>query len=216
MPLLSQVSFGSHLVYSPRGVSDISQKSRSICRCVKEDSFLTVHGEPERAIPFIVRRLKAKLQASPLQYLLTDNIVFVPAPRSSPLQLNSLDPPQLICDALTRELGHPTMRLLERTVQVPKAAFSKPADRPKARQHYETIRAIPEMCDAEHIILVDDVITRGSMTIGCASRLAEAHQRAKVSALAIIRTMSQGEVATIEDICAGAINLIGEDCFRTP
>lgn len=219
MPFLSNIRFGAYLVYAPQGTTEMSKRSKSICYSVKQDKFVPVGSPPKlvRIIPYLVKRLARDIQGTPLEDFFADQPVLVPAPRSSPVKRDSLYPTRIICDNLVSNgLGVETLMLLERIKAVPKAAFSSPADRPTLQVHYDSLQVTGELLEPRSILLVDDVITKGTMLLASATRLQEAFPDAQIRVFALIRTMSHAEVEHIVDICSGTIVPRGERGVRTP
>jgi len=218
MPFLPELPFGAYLVYSPQGTSPSSKRSKDICKLVKQDGLGQMGTPPQlvRMIPYLVRRLAGKITGTPLADFFADQPVLVPAPRSSPVKPDSLYPTRLICDQLVAHgLGLETRTLLERIKAVPKAAFSRPEDRPTLQVHYDSLR-VTELLEPRSIVLVDDVVTKGTMLLASATRLQEAMPRTRIRVFALIRTMSHTEVERIEEICIGKIEPRGERGVRMP
>ena len=61
----------------------------------------------------------------------------------------------------------------------------------------------------KRLLVVDDVVTSGSMLIAAASLLQETFPEAEIKAFALLRTMSFGEVDAILAPCAGLISYEG-------
>ncbi len=218
MPFLPEIQFGAYLVYSPQGTSQVSKRSKDICSLVKQDGLGQMGSPPKmvRMIPYLVKRLSGKIAGTPLADFFADQPVLVPAPRSSPVKPDSLYPTRLICDQLVANgLGLETRTLLERVTAVPKAAFSRPADRPTLQAHYDSLR-VTELLEPRSIVLVDDVVTKGTMLLASATRLQEAMPRTRIRVFALIRTMSHVEIERIEEICEGKIEQRGERGVRVP
>jgi hypothetical protein len=208
MPLLSEAEFGSFLVYSPRGTEQPSKNSKAICIAIKDDSFLKLRGTFQRAIPFFVRELKLRLPGSDIEDFFLTNPLLVPAPRSAPTKAGSLYPTRLICEQMvTQGLGSETKMLLERIEAVPKAATSAPKDRPTLTTHYNSMRVSGELVTHGSILIVDDVITRGTMLLASISRLKDTYPNVDVRAFALIRTMSGEEVSHPVKFCRGTISI---------
>ena len=81
---------------------------------------------------------------------------------------------------------------LRRKEKVPKSAWSR--DRPTEERHYATIvlSAPPALGldPVRRITIVDDVITSGATLHACVRRMEEAFPLARVSAFAVVRTIS--------------------------
>lgn len=82
--LLSELQFGSYLSYTPRGESPQARSSREWRDRLK---FERLFGQPpEPTSRYIVRRLAAEIEGSPLADLLTPGSTLVPIPGHAPLQ----------------------------------------------------------------------------------------------------------------------------------
>ena len=208
--LLSSVSFASLLAYSPRGTSDISRKSRTVCYGIKADR-ADVMSEA-------VARLEKEHEASGLQEFLGPEVVLVPTPRSAPLVEYALWPAERICQRLVDAgLGSTVERVLVRTEAVPKSSFSQPGDRPSVDRHLGTIVAEPLLLGAEHITVVDDVITKGRTLYAAVCLVQEAFPKSEVRAFTLVRTMGLvPEIESIVDPCVGKISYRSGDVKREP
>lgn len=199
-PLLSELRFGSYLVYSPRGSSDISRKSRSLRDAVKAGHEATLRN--------VIVHLAANFASSGLEAILGPDVTLVPCPRSSPLvEMGALWPGRLIAEELVRVgLARQIILSLEREVAVPKSAFQAQGSRPNALKHFETIRATADLAVTTRITLVDDFVTKGNTLLGAASRLAAVYPRATLAAFAAVRTKGfQPEVDGLVDPCVGRV-----------
>jgi len=58
--------------------------------------------------------------------------------------------------------------------------------------------------------------TRGATLMSAISRVKEAFPEAEVAGFALVRTMSDGEVARIGEPCVGEITVQADECFRRP
>jgi len=208
--LLSEVRFGSFIVYSPRGVSDVSLRSRSLSYGIK-------HGRDE-TLRAIVARLVQELPGSVLEAVLAPDVTLVPAPRSAPLFAGAFWPARWISEALVAAgLGARVVPCLERREQVLKSAFQPMGLRPNVRKHYETIGVTGLPLGGGRLTIVDDVVTKGSTLLAAASRLAEMFPDAEICTFALIRTMGrQPDVDKIVEPCIGEIRRIGDDANRRP
>lgn len=203
-PLLSEVRFGSYLVYSPRGQSPVSVKSRRIRDAVKAGAPATLES--------VVRRLQQEFSTSGLDAVLGSDVTLVPTPRSSPLVEGGLWPGRLLAEALVAVgLGREVVACVSRVEAVPKSSFQKHGERPSARRHYDTMRVEAQLVASKRLTLVDDFLTKGSTLLGAATRLAEAYPQMEVAVFGLVRTKGlQPDVADIVEPCVGRIVRVGE------
>lgn len=135
MSLLSEVPFAAALVYSPRGQSAESKKSRDQVR----DPLKRGDSEFLRTVS---EHLRPFLPADLVAGFLAPDVVLVPTPRRAPLaSKDALWPGRLLAEALVRGgLGARVLPCLTRTEAVPKSAFAAPGERPIPERHYATMR----------------------------------------------------------------------------
>lgn len=197
--LLSEVRFGSYLVYSPSGTSDVSIRSRRVRNAVK--------GVTEPTFSNVVAHLARNFPATGLSAVLGPDVTLVPCPRSSPLVEGALWPGRRIAEELAkRGLGKQVIASVERIEAVPKSAFQARGERPNAQRHYDTMQAAADFAATERITLVDDFVTKGNTLLGAASRLAEAYPRATISVFALVRTKGlQREIDALVEPVVGRI-----------
>lgn len=199
-PLLSELTFGSLLSYSPRGTSEVSIRSRTARTMVKNASPAALR----RAIEVLVD----EFPRSSLDAVLGPDVILIPAPRSSLLVEGALWPALEIANALCAAgFGQIVRPILSRTEALPKSALQKSTERPTARRQYETLALAPELLPAR-VTVVDDVVTRGATLLAAASRVAETSLNVQVSAFALLRTISDGEIDRIVDPALGVIRLL--------
>jgi hypothetical protein len=206
--LLSELRFGSFLVYSPRGTSELSQRSRRICHRIKTDGVL---GQPPvRIIEYTVARLREAIANDEVADLLAPDVMLVPCPRSAPFppgQRPALWIPLRICEALRAAgFGSQLLPCLERIEAVQKSAFAGPGERPSVSQHIATMRVTETLDRPARITLIDDVVTKGATLLAAASLVAQAFPGADLRGFALVRTM--GLVADIERIVEPIIGRI--------
>jgi len=208
--LISEIPFGSYLVYSPRGSTEVSARSRAIRSAIKAGN--------EDMISRIVERMAAHFESTPLPVVLGSDVLLIPAPRSAPLVSGGLWPSLLICRALVKAgFGCDVLACLDRIEAVPKSAFQAPGERPTARRHWETISVDAQFVAAQRITLVDDFVTKGNTLLGAASRLAETFPGKDVCTFALVRTRGrQAEIEAIIDPCLGVIRRYGDEADREP
>jgi len=79
--LLSELRFGSFLVYAPRGTSEVSRRAQQFVRALKEERPI---GAPRQSpSDYAARRLAEEIAASLLADFFLDEPLLVPVPRSS-------------------------------------------------------------------------------------------------------------------------------------
>lgn len=144
MRLLSKARFGSFLVYAPSASGELANRSRGVRDDVKFDR--------NGVIALAARRIAERWDALGLGDFLGPDFLLVPAPRSSPFKdPKTLWPPRRICDELVeRELGIASHPLLVRDRAVPKVAFSAPAKRPTAQEHFDSMRIADPRVSRNH------------------------------------------------------------------
>lgn len=214
--MLSEVRFGSFLVYAPRGTSAVSLRAQQFVRALKEERPIGV--PPQSPSDYAVRRLADELSTSLLRDLFRDAPLLVPVPRSSRSVEGGIWPALNIANALVRYgIGAALLPCLTRVNAVPKSAFAAAGTRPKPSEHYESIEGTRMVTDRPWLCLIDDVITKGATLLGAATRLQKTFPQANVSAFALVRTL--GFVDDIEKIvepAVGTVTLRGDEAFREP
>jgi predicted amidophosphoribosyltransferase len=168
-------------------------------------------------IDYAVRRLHEEMTPE-LAELLSPEATLVPMPRNAPFPPKAdsvLWVPLRICTALLAEgLGVRILTSLERTEAVQKSAFAGLGGRPSAQRHYETLRATPEVAPPAHVVVVDDVITKGATAIAAVSRVREMMPDADVRVFALVRTC--GLVPEIDRIIEPILGTVSWDRWRRP
>lgn len=128
----------------------------------------------------------------------TPNSTLVPVPTSAPAKApDTLWPGLSIAEALLRQgLGRDVQKLLVRTVRVPKAHEQSATDRPRIDELVDSLEWRGDFgSDLERIVLVDDVVTRGTTFLAARRVIHQVEPWLDVTGFAAIRTMSF-EVAT--------------------
>lgn len=209
--MLSELAFGSLLTYSPRGQSEVSRNSRRVCYSIKA-------GDPQ-ALRLVGQRLREHIDRNDvLAGLFGAKVTLVPMPRSTPLVQGALWPAQKICDALMHVgLSGQVNPLLERVCPVARSSQAPPGERPRIPEHYASLIAHRRIDVSDKIVLVDDVVTKGSTAIAAASRIVEVYPEASVHLFAVIRTKGMvPDIDRILDPAFGQIRRDGDEADREP
>jgi len=155
-------------------------------------------------------------------------VVLVPVPGSAPLQRADWVGARLAWCLKEVGLAAEVWPILQRRLAVTKSAFAAVGQRPSVLEHYASFavehslpgRALVRQCAGAgglQLTLVDDVITRGRTLLAAARRLHEAFPSAKISALALLRTLGPDEtLRRVFDPCLGDIRWAFGDARRCP
>lgn len=182
--------------YSPRGNSELSQRSRKLGGAIKAGR--------EQVIRSAFRYLK---KAQVLEPFLSPSVTLVPVPRSSPLTEGALWPSKIIVDLLVEGgFGGEVLSCLRRMKAVQRSAAARPEDRPLWPTHYDSLAVDAQLIAPSQITLVDDVLTMGRTTYASAQRIREAFPHAEVRIFAMMRT--QGFLPDIEALIDPSVGTV--------
>lgn len=206
--------YASCYVYSPKGQSDPSQRSRELCNRVKAGNTQWL-----RTYAAIVHQ--EVLQGRALKEAFHDHPVLVPVPEYRVSGPNTVWIARRVARALQQAgLAEEVWTGLRRISSVERSASAWMWERPTVEKHYQSFAVVPSSKDSKErksILLVDDVITKGRTLAAAAMRIQEAFPRANVRAFTLIRTMGfVRDVPRLLDPCQGAIHWNGRDAHRTP
>jgi predicted amidophosphoribosyltransferase len=189
---LSEVRYGALLTYSPNGRSDADIRSQGVMTLLKTDGF--VQDPPVIMSQWVAQQVRERIGSLPFASLFQRSPVLVPVPSSSLMRQGTLWVPQRIATALlSAGLGRQVATCLARAQALPKAAWSAAGDRPTAQQQYDTMTVQGSLSEPGHILLIDDIVTRGATFVGAANRLADLFPNANIDAFAAMRTVSNPE-----------------------
>lgn len=194
----SSYKYGTFANYSPRGISDLSKRSRGTCGSIKAGRVDIIAS----AVPHL-KDPKADI----LLPFLGSDVTLVPAPRSAPLPDGALWPAKVICDVLHEHgFGKHVQTYLKRMKAVPRSSNSPAAERPLVSVHMESIEAERPFFVPDKITIVDDVLTMGRTSFACAELLRDVCPDAEIRIFAMIRTQGlQEDIERIVDPATGII-----------
>lgn len=188
------LEYGSLWSYSPYGIGEEDALSRSYTTAVKNDESIFVSGQEVPMIRHVAQKVHDSADALPFWSLFESNPALVPIPSSSEKQPDSLWVPLKIASALKGVgLGSVVSPCLKRIRGVPKAATSRSDERPSVAMLFDSLVVQKLIADPDSILLIDDVVTRGSAMVSSALRMSEAYPKAKIVGFATIRTVTDPE-----------------------
>lgn len=208
---ITKLDYGSLLSYTPRGDSNKIQHARDFMLALKNEAFVEdpQTGNLILMSDWIAKTIRRNITTLPFATFFRPNTILVPTPKSSLMRPDTLWVPERIASALTKiGFGNKVISCLTRNKSVPKAASSLAKDRPKAIDHYKTMRVTGILSKPEEIVIIDDIVTRGATLLGAANLLADAFPETPIRAFAAMRTISNpNEFNGLYDPCTGTITL---------
>jgi glutamine phosphoribosylpyrophosphate amidotransferase len=208
--VIARLTFAAPLVYSSRGTSSIAKKSRALRDRIKRGD--------EDLFRQIAEHVGELVRDGRFPGFLGDDVLLVPVPGHAPLARGARNNASRIASALIAEkLAHEMADSLVRARPVAKSAFAKPADRPRAADHFHSLEMARSLLPPRRILLVDDFVTRGATLIGAASRVQEVFPGVEVRAFPLVRSITDGDIPTIREPCVGTVELDADgECRRRP
>lgn len=210
------LEYGALLSYASHSHSDKTKQSRTLMRILKNDGF--VQDPPILMSQWIAQEIQRKKSTLEFGSFFHPNTILVPIPKSSLMIQGTLWVPDRLATALVNcDLGK-VAQLLKRVKPVPKAALSIPKDRPLPDEHKQSMGVQKPLSQPSEILLVDDIITRGSTLFGAASLLADVFPGTRIRAFAAMRTITnENDFKKQYYPVVGTISLRPEgDTLRTP
>jgi len=194
------------MVYpSPAKTAEMVGFKKAILQ-IKEDRYS--HKAKMRMPAYAAKRLAENIPDSALNSFFSDSIL-VPIPKSGLHQKGAHWPALCICQELVNAgVAHQFDCALERVSPVRKSAGS--ANRPSPAEHFESLQVLLTP-NTGSIVLVDDIITRGSTGVGSAWRILEAMPSTDVKIFAIARTLNPDDINGILDPVVGNVQFYGDN-----
>ena len=209
--MISRVIFASCYVYSPWGEGARCERSRLLRALLKD-------GDARFMFKYAVRVHQQVAENSPLNGFLCPADVLVPIPGSAPEDVGGESVSEHLAKALVAVgLGQDVWSGLRRVRRVRKSATAVPGSRPTVANHYDSFAIATAPMTPCHLVLVDDVVTKGRTLLAAAARLHDAFPAADIRAFALLRTM--GFVVGVDrllDPCVGEIRWRAGDAHRIP
>lgn len=208
--MIERLDYAAALVYSPRGISDVSKKSR---RC--RDALKGAHPRFLAQAATLVARHAAEGR---FLGFFGPGVTLVQVPGSAPRRdKSSLWVAERLRLALrSAGIAGQVWAPLRRVTAVAKSAYAARGERPSVQEHIQSLCVDDRFSPTEHIVLVDDVVTKGRTPLAAASVIMAAIPGVDVKAFALIRTMGLvPEIDVIVDPVVGHISWNG-DAERQP
>lgn len=198
------------------------QRAKDLMFAIKTDAFVQQTPKPPvQMSQWIANAVHDDLRSLPFAHFFRSDTVLVPVPRSSLMQPGTLWVPDRIATAMAAtSVGGECVRYLTRAQPLRKAAFSDPSDRPLPAEQFETLAVQGRISEPppSQVVLVDDIITRGSTLLGAANRIVESFPAAQIRGFAAMRTATPAQFSDVFDPRVGTIQyreLVG-DTIRKP
>jgi hypothetical protein len=207
--LISRLPFATPFVYSTKGVSVVSKISQELRDRIKKSD---VQLFQQMAV-----HIEELVAQGKFPGFFGADVTLVPVPGHAPLAPGAVSTAERIAQALAaRGLGA-VSPLLKRGTRVTKSAWARGPDRPRAKQHFETMAMERSLIKPRRVVLVDDVVTRGATFLGAASRIQSEIADAEIRAFALARAITDREIEAIRDPVVGTIELdAGGESWRRP
>lgn len=211
LPREYRLQFAACYAYSPKGDSEVSERSRQLCARVKNGSTKWLKSY----VASVHQEVSAKRRFGGV---FNEHTLLVPIPNTPSSTSTSFWVARRLAQTLQEAgLAEDVWTGLRRVSSVERSSSAWMWERPTVQQHYQSFAVIPSPRPPTEIVLVDDVITKGRTLVAAALRLREAFPKAEIRAFALVRTM--GLILDVErlfDPCEGIIRWNGGDAHRDP
>lgn len=214
---LRAIAFASWYAYSPGNPCAAARVLRGRVKTGDVQALLQhairMEGRPDG---------KAVGEADPAHSLVRffpDAALLVPLPGSRPSARGPSRATESLAAALLEAgIGRGMWLGLRRILPVRKSATAHVGARPTLRTHFDTLSVEGNGPPAaSHLVLVDDVVTKGRTLLAAALRLRQILPLADLRAFALLRTLGYAaEIDRFLTPCVGTIEQQGEDACRRP
>ena len=203
--------YASCYVYSPCGAGVTCEHSRWLRSSLKA-------GDAKIMRRYAARVCQQASDSSLLNGFFGARGLLIPVPGSRPYRAGAVWAAQDLAVALVNAgLANATWAGLHRVCAVRKSATAAPGARPTVATHYQSFVIDAQVPSVDHVVLIDDVVTKGRTLLAAAMRVQEAFPHANIRAFALLRTMGLVHgVTQLLEPCAGEIRWKAGDAHRTP
>ncbi len=162
--LIDRLVFGAPFIYSRKGISDVSRKSQEFRN--------RIEAQDQRLFAQIADYVAQLVSDGEFSGFFDPEVTLVPVPGHTPLVPGAKSTSERIAVALKSQgLGAGVSSMLKRTAAVTKSAYARPSDRPRSRDHFDTMAVERSRITPTRILLGDDFVTRGATSMGAAMRI---------------------------------------------
>lgn len=213
----SSLVFASFLNYSPRGRSEVSQSSKTFALRLKANR-VVVPASRTTAAEYLVSRIAPDQPGSPLTEFFRPTDAMVPVPTSAVSKPGTVWPALEIAKALVAAgFGCEVVQMLGRSQPMRKSAYAPVGDRPTIDEHLESLSVHGSVAVGDRLVLVDDLVTKGTTLLACAMALRKIAPTREVVAFAAMRTLGlQPEIDRIAEPVVGQVRFHNGDVEREP
>lgn len=189
--------------YCPKDDSEEGSFAKKVMSWIKNDTVVAVkkpvvrEGKTkmiQQEMPmscYVAEQLKILVDKGYFSDFFPKDVILVPMPRSSPIKKGQLWPAYQIAKAMEDEGLGVVEPLIQRVSPIQKSSYAPPNKRPKPADHFNSMRVSQIVdLDCNHVLLVDDIVTRGHTFMGAAWRIKVAYPEAEIKAFAAMQTIS--------------------------
>src|ERR1700730_8960192 len=152
LPADYHLPFAACYVYSPKGESEVSQRSRQLCARVKSGSTKWLRSYATAVHELVIHERR-------FPEFFDEHTLLVPIPEYRPSGHTTFWAARRLALALQETgLAEEVWTGLRRVSSVEKSSSAWMWERPTVQQHYQSFAVIPSSKPAKKIVLVDDVV----------------------------------------------------------
>ena len=197
---IKKIEYGAYLSYDLYGGGEENLKSRNICTQIKNKNVETIES--------IINEMKIGYDSLRFKKFFDSDTCLIPIPGSSK-HSNSTSVAKHIADVMVKYgFCKNVINCIKRTSTL-KSSFSDIDSRPTITQQYGTLSMDHFDFDGK-ILLVDDVITTGTIGITAANLIYNHTKNKNIRLFTIMRTLHKGQFNKIIDPVISHITINGE------